>query len=359
MPTKPAKLRPSSKQSSLKAARSNPRALIPIDGKPIRKKARKAYEKARRDLDHARVQIEEFRTQHQPAFQRWINTNFGSQLTALRELREQVSEQQRLIAEVENYMWDHDVSEAVAYAAVQHRREQPVEADPKPAPDDNDDPGPGDTHAKARFKDLSDEEAYEKFAHAFEEVFGERLPPGFRPPKPSAKPTPTASVKDLYRTLVRKLHPDKQATMTAQMLEWWHEVQDAYAHNDTERLALILSQIELSQGETTAHTSVAMFQKLAAQIKVSLRELKREITQLRRDPAWKFSQGTEHGLLTHQTRFEFEEALGQLRLSFVSNEAVLRDWAEQATLWKERHARATSKTSTKRRSSPGQKEFGF
>ena len=352
MPTKPAKLRPSAKQSSLKAAR-NPRALIPIDGEPIRNKARKAYEKARRDLDHARVQIDEFRTQHQPAFQRWINTNFGSQLTALRELREQVSEQQRLIAEVENYIWNHDVREAVAYAAVQHRREHPEEADPT-LPHE-----PNSKKAEAEFDGRTEEEVFNEFIKDFEETFGQKFPPGFLPPKPSAKPTPTASVKDLYRTLVRKLHPDKQATMTAQMLEWWHEVQAAYADNDAERLAMLLSQVELSEGEPTSHTSVGMFQKLAAQIKVSLREVKREITQLRRDPAWKFSQGTEHGLLTHQTRFEFEEALGQLRLSFVSNEAVLRDWAEQATLWKERHARATSKTSTKRRSSPGQKEFGF
>ena len=255
---------------------------------------------------------------------------------ALRELREQVSEQQRLIAEVENYMWDHDVSEAVAYAAVQHRREQPVEADPKPAPDDNDDPWPGDTQSKARFKDLSDEEAYEKFAHAFEEVFGERLPPGFLPPKPSAKPTPTASVKDLYRTLVRKLHPDKQATMTAQMLEWWHEVQDAYADNDAERLALILSQVEMSEGEPTAQTSVAMFQRLVAQLKTNVREVRREISSSRRDPAWKFTEQTDYGILAGRVRLEFEDTLRELKFALTQYEAHLRDLADQAREIRER-----------------------
>lgn len=312
------------------------RALIPIDGEPIRKKARKAYDKARRDLDHARLQLDQFHTQDRPAFQRWMNTRFGQQVTALRELSRRVSEKQQLIAEIDHFVWEHDVSEAEAYAAVQHRREQPAQADPKPTPDDDDGPGPEDTHTKAGFKDLSAEEAYEKFADAFEEVFGERLPPGFLPPGPPPKPTPTASVKDLYRNLVRKLHPDKQATMTAQMLEWWHEVQDAYADNDAERLAMILSQVEMSEGEPTSQTSVAMFQRLVAQFKTSLREVRRQISASRHDPAWKFTEQADHGILAGRVRLEFEDALRQLNFTLTQYEAHLRGWSDQARELSER-----------------------
>ena len=116
------------------ASRPNPRALIPIDGEPIRKQARKAYDKARRDLDNARLQLDQFYTQDRPAFQRWMNTTFGQQVTALRELSRLVSEKQQLIAEIDYFAWEQGVSEAEAFAAVLRRREQPEAATPKTAP---------------------------------------------------------------------------------------------------------------------------------------------------------------------------------------------------------------------------------
>lgn len=331
----PAKPRLTARRSPSKTTPASPRALIPINGEPIRKQARKAYEKARRDLDQARLQLDQFHTQDRPAFQRWMNTTFGRQVTALRELSRLVREKQDLIAEVEDFVWEHDVTEAVAYAAVQHRREHPAEADPTPSPKD-DGPGSAGAHAKSRFKDLSDEEAYEKFAHAFEEVFGDRLPPGFLPPGPPPKPIQTASVKELYRTLVRKLHPDTQATMTAQKLEWWHEVQDAYAQNDAERLAMILSQIEMSDGEPSGHTSVAMFQRLTTRLKANLREVKRQLSSSRSDPAWNFSEQADSRVLAGRVRLEFLDALRQLNFTLAQHEARLRDWADQARELSER-----------------------
>ena len=129
------KASPASRRSKARparpASRPNPRALILIDGEPIRKKARKAYEKARRDLDNARLQLDQFYTQDRPAFQRWMNTTFGQQVTALRELSRLVSEKQQLIAEIDYFAWEQGVSEAEAFAAVLRRREQP-EAPPVP-----------------------------------------------------------------------------------------------------------------------------------------------------------------------------------------------------------------------------------
>lgn len=355
MPPRPAKPRPAAQRPAQTPAPPSLRALIPIDGEPIRKKARRAYEKARRDLDQARVQLDQFHTQDRPAYERWMNTHFGQQLTALRELGRQVSEQQQIIAEVEDYLWNHEVSEAEAYAAVQRRRARSAEASSGPPPDPGIPPDFAEQDAEAEWHGKSEEEAFNEFAKAFEEAYRQKFPPGFRPP---AKPAPAASVKELYRTLVRKLHPDKQAMMTAQKLEWWHEVQEAYVDHDAERLATILGLVELSEGEPNAHTNVALFQRLAAQLKANLRDIKRQLTQHRRDPAWRFQQHPDLGAMAVEVRLEFESALRQLNLIFSEHDARIRGWADQERRRGDR-SRRMGKTAAKRRSPPGHDEFEF
>ena len=358
MPPRPAKPRPSAQRPSQTPAPPSPRALIPIDGEPIRKKARRAYEKARRDLDQARVQLDQFHDQDRPAYERWMNTHFGQQLTALRELSRQVSEQQQTIAEVEDYLWNHEVSEAEAYAAVQQRRARSADARPGPPPDPDQPPDFAEQNAGADWHGKSEEDAFKEFVKAFEEAYRQKFPPGFRPPAKPAKPAPGASVKELYRTLVRKLHPDKQAMMTAQKLEWWHEVQEAYADHDVERLATILGLVELSEGEPSAHTNVALFQRLASRLKANLRDIKRQLTQHRRDPAWRFQQHPDLGAMAVEVRPEFESALRQLNLTFSEHDARIRDWADQEHRRGDR-SRRMGKTAAKRRSPPGHNEFDF
>ena len=358
MPPRPAKPRKSAQRPSQTPAPPSPQALIPIDGEPIRKKARRAYEKARHDLDQARVQLDQFHTQDRPAYERWMNTHFGPQLTALRELSRQVSEQQQTIAEVEDYLWNHEVSEAEAYAAVQRRRARSASAGPPPEPDRGNPPDFADPDAEAEWDGKSEEEAFNEFAKAFEEAYRQKFPPGFRPAAKPAKPAAAASVKELYRTLVRKLHPDKQATMTAQKLEWWHEVQAAYADHDAERLATILGLVEMSEGEPSAHTNVALFQRLAARLKANLRDIKRQLTEHRRDPAWRFQQHPDLGALAAEVRLEFESALRQLNFTFSEHDARIRDWADPERRRGDR-SRRLGKTAAKRRSPPNHNEFDF
>ena len=372
--------RPAFKPAPAHAQAPRPaRALIWIDGDPIRSKARKEYEKARRDLDKARVQIEQFRTQDVPAFGRWMNATFGPQLTESRELSRQLAEQSALLREIDDYMYVFGVGPGEAYAAVMHHREHPEETPPKPPPrggpgaprgpggpgdfmddegeDDEDEDGPG-------FDPRSDEAIYAQFAKAFEQAFGQPPPPGFRPPGPPPKPTRTASVKDLYRALVRKLHPDTQATMTPQKLEWWHEVQEAYADNDAERLEVILNLIEMSEGEPTAQTSVSLLKRIIARLKASLRDVKREVTEHRRDPAWKFTTRDDREVLAARIHRELAVQLEHLHHAYAADESLLRRYAADARRRAER-APFRAKTPPKRppppghQHPPGQNEFFF
>ena len=354
------------------------RALIWIDGDPIRSKARKEYEKARRDLAKARVQIERFQTQDQPAFTRWMNATFGQQLTETRELSRQLAEQGALLAEIDDYMFVFGVGPGEAYAAIMHHRAHPEDAPPQPPPrgdpggprgpggprsfmDDEDDEDKNDPN----FDPRSDEAIYEQFARAFEQAFGQTPPPGFRPPGPPPKPTRTASVKDLYRALVRKLHPDTQATMTPQKLEWWHEVQEAYADNDAERLEVILNLIEMSEGEPTAQTSVSLLKRIIARLKASLREVKREVTARRRDPAWNFTTSADRETLAARIHRELALQLEHLHRAYAADEIILHRFADDARRHTERIQARAKKPAPKRppppgpKRPPGQNEFYF
>ena len=90
--------------------------------------------------------------------------------------------------------------------------------------------------------------------------------------------------------------------MTVQKTEWWHQAQTAYAAGDVEQLEVILTLCEIGDSGTTAHTSASLLQRITAQLKNSLREIKRQITGQRRDPAWNFSRRTDHEALAVQTR---------------------------------------------------------
>ena len=106
------------------------RALVPVDGAGIRKKIKKDYEKALRDLDNSRRQLDQFQQKDLPQFSRWLNTHFGELLTELRELGRKISIDEGLIFQVENEMLFRGGSYARAYQRVMEFLENPRPPDP-------------------------------------------------------------------------------------------------------------------------------------------------------------------------------------------------------------------------------------
>src|ERR1039457_4407652 len=77
-------------------------ALVRVDGTDIRKKIRKAYEKALRDLENSRRLLDRFHQTDQPQFTRWLNSNFGGLLTELRELNQKLAADDAIVILVQN-----------------------------------------------------------------------------------------------------------------------------------------------------------------------------------------------------------------------------------------------------------------
>ena len=196
---------------------SGSRHLILGNGASVRKKARREYDQAKKKLDQARLEITRFKTEDCPAFDAWLHRTFGQTLTELRELNHQYQDKAQLMMEVEDICFTEQVSIGEAYRLALHRRAHPEEMPPPPK-------SHADAETKFRRKsanqefppdeDDGDEEGFAEFAQAFADIFGDKLPPGLKPPSFHPKPNANSRVKKLYRILVRKLHPDAHGQMT-------------------------------------------------------------------------------------------------------------------------------------------------
>jgi hypothetical protein len=207
-------------------------ALVRVDGADIRKKIRKAYEKALRDLENSRRLLDRFHQTDQPQFTRWLNSNFGALLTELRELNQKLAADDAIVILVQNEVLFGGSSYARAYQRVMELKENPEPPPPRPGggPErdvfeaGNEWGSPGDE------EELAEEFMNELFGTSRPgagsgEAHDSRMGPSARPAAPVLA---GKRLKELYRAVVRRLHPDSQREMTAQKTEWWHQAQAAY-----------------------------------------------------------------------------------------------------------------------------------
>jgi len=323
------------------------RHLVRSNGESVRKKARLDYDRAKTKLEQARREIERFKTEDDPAFRAWMHRTFGPLLTEMRELGRKHADLVTLIREVEMVAYYEEVDFSEAYRRVMRRREE-FEVEQKTGNARN-----GDSHGEEDFDgegwadgdEAPTQDDYAAFARAFEGVFGFAPPPQVEAfCNPEAPPPPPESpkgsrVKELYRILARKLHPDAQERMTPQKLEWWHETQEAYEENDEARLEMILGLCEMEEGARATHTSVSMLQRLTAQLKASLRSLTKELRRCRQDPGWEFSRNPNRAALEPTMRAEMEADVSQLRRDVEVAERQVKFWAREAAQPKRRGRR--------------------
>ena len=328
------------------------RALVLVDGTVIRKKIKQDYEKALGDLGHSRRILEQFHETDHPQFTRWLNSHFGALLTELRELNQKMAADEAFVFLVENEVLFGGGSYARAYKRVMEIQENPEPASPlneNGKPDGMRDSfwsgqDYGGDPLEALYNDLFDafgpgEDPMEHCGPPPRQRAGEASPPHI-----------SKRLKELYRAVVRLLHPDSQREMTAQKTEWWHQAQAAYEAGDAEQLEVILTLCEIGESGTTAHTSAGLLQRITAQLKSALREIKLQIAQLRRDPAWNFSGRTDHAAMADQVR---RGLLGELS-------AMRRQWMEtQELIAKWKAAAEKLKPSRRRRSPPPNPELPF
>ena len=119
---------------------------------------------------------------------------------------------------------------------------------------------------------------------------------------------------------------------------------------DEEQLEVILTLCEMGESGTMAHTSASLLQRITAQLRSPLREIKRQINRWRREPAWNFSKRTDHLALAEQVRRKLTGELMAMRRRWMETQEIIAQWKAAAERLKPRH---------RRKAQPPNPEFPF
>src|SRR6476661_8451115 len=262
-----------------------PAEIVVIDQAPLRRSVASQCSAAMTRLENVRSGWHKFEREDRPAFVRWRAREFGALLSKAREVEDQIRDAQALIHEVEMEMRRYFQDPRSAYHRVMYRRQNPGAATEPEYQGDR-----GSTGGTRKLSEFEQEALFQEWVQKFLgtnpakmddeaysatfEVFKSHM---FRAPAEEAKSRrwqkPTGKeripsnhsgeseeeeeimdsvdprVKELYRTLVRRLHPDLRADGSAVVSALWHEVQEAYGASDVARMELLLalSDIESEQ----------------------------------------------------------------------------------------------------------------
>jgi len=309
--------------------------LVLIDQGPLREAAAADCTRAMARLERARIGWHCFERKDKPAFIRWRAREFGALLSRAREIESQIRDSQALVHEVEMEMRRGFQDAHTAYQRVMFRRDNPSAAAGEgfEAPGEKDGASPrlSDFEKEALFQewvqrslgtnpDKMDDEAYattfEVFkTHMFRSPLEEAQPRnGYRP---AAKRRSTveleeegteevkvdARVKELYRILVRRLHPDLRADANAAVSGLWHEVQEAYAASDVPRMEILLALSDIESNQMGAQTSIGQMRLVLAELERACRALEKSLLEAEGEDAWNFAQtGSSSDLRTRVER---------------------------------------------------------
>src|SRR5437588_6341441 len=301
--------------------------VVLIGQAPVRRNAAADCTGAMARLEELRAAWNRFEREDKPGFVRWRAREFGPLLSELRDIEAQIRDHETLVHEVEMEMRRGFYDPPTAYQRVMYRRENPqAMADVWPTRSKQragEEPKLTEFEQEALFQDWVrkfigtnpdklDDKAYSMTFEAFKSHMFRNRPP--EPPpsqnfrraearrrrsaeEETAAPLIDPRVKELYRLLVRRLHPDLRADGSAAVSTLWHEVQEAYAATDIAQLEILLALSDIEADPFNEETTVAQMRAVVAELKRALFALEDNLRQARDDDAWDFARsGANAGL---------------------------------------------------------------
>src|SRR5436190_5760726 len=294
--------------------------LVVVDQLPLRRRSAADCSAAMARLDTLRSAWNRFEREDKPSFVRWRAREFGPLLSELRDMEAQIRDYETLVHEVEMEMRRGFYDPQTAYQRVMFRREN-MEPAPDPGPQprsrerNGEEPKLTEFEQEALFQewvrkvigtnpDKLDDAAYSTTFEAFKSHMFRSRPPE---PPPSQnfrraeqerrkraeeeRPAPASDprVKELYRLLVRRLHPDLRADGSAAVSALWHEVQEAYAAGDVARLEILLALSDI-ETKRTADQTLSQMHAVRSELLRALRALEKSLLEAEADDAWDFAR---------------------------------------------------------------------
>jgi len=353
------KINPTPAGSKKHADRTKFYPLLIVDNDPIRKKYIQAFKKISRELDRAKADWTAYEKEDKPAFRKWLNSTLGKELTLLRDTRDKVCEMEQLLDEIEDCKYRKRMTYYQAYEFVMKRRANPEhymdgnthdeDFDDEPCEEFSDDPycdfddeyTPDDEELRELFLSflesndpalrrelLKNKQLFEKVFLEFKENFFSNRPGTSSSGKnENNEESADTRIKELYRELVRKLHPDSRKETNERYDEIWYEVQEAYLNKNFERMEMLAALCDIHSGCFYETGSLSQLLKAQQEYKLQLKSLKSQTRSVKGDPAWGFSKKNDTGDIEKYIRRDLTESAEYLKYKLTEMEIILSRWS--------------------------------
>ncbi len=307
-------------------------ALIRLDISSVKKVLLLKWKKAERDFEKQQKEWDEYCNEDRPAYEKWLHATFGSRMTELRELHEQIRRKSWFIEQVECLSSMSGTSARKLYQELKEkatdgkslhdvladyiRELDDLDDDEDEIFDDEDcefadnnfDQGESRSFFEKLFgENLNDEddgdlkEEYNKIFEEFEKFFGNKTVRG--PSQPDIK-NKQARIRDIYRKLCFKLHPDTGCDFNAENSRLWHQIQDAYQKNDLDRLLAIQASVDMKQDPMASHISCTQILAVIDDFKTGLRSVRTLVSKAQKESSWRFLSWTDRQRCTAAGKIE-------------------------------------------------------
>lgn len=318
---------------------STVRSLVWVNMEPYLARERVQCEAVMTEIEKVRSQFDRFRTQSEPAYSRWFHQHFGEAVSRIRELAARALELERTVAAVQSEAMLSGDSERAAFQRLERMRAASAKID-EMRRDHAERTEQGQVNAKRsdlppeveEFLQMGFEQMFGDYElskrdraqmfEAFKQDFIDKL---YRDPsgtdhseqdrdthrrahrqkrsstaKPSARMTGRSTersketpeeirVKQLYRELARKLHPDVNDQLTQLERDLWHEVQAAYEARNLEQLETLAALVESGGGIGYARiTNLSNLRAIHQDLLNKLKSAQKSLRMAKRNIAWNF-----------------------------------------------------------------------
>lgn len=289
------------------------RALLVIDTRHLQNAAWAEFHTARKRLEKTARALHRHEEIDTPAFESWLHRTFPLLVTARRELHRDLAEKDRKIRAVQAMAFRSGRTVKRLWREQKERELNPDKREKAPEAD----PGP--------------------------EAGGSETDLPF-----ALKPAPIRSdtAREIYRRIVRRLHPDRGGVWTSARERLWHEVQQAWATGDTDWLSRLEVEWE-SANEVLGPTSpLSRLYRAIAEIDAARRDTERKLAAYRRALPWAFTlKASRRSLLEVRVEREFRAEIVSLRTHLKHLDAMIAAWEDDWT-------RADSRARPSRRRRP-------
>ena len=317
--------------------------LILLDISSVKKELLRKCKKAERDFEKQQKEWDAYCNKDRPAYEKWMHATFGSRMTELRELHEQIRRKGWFVEQVEclsdlsgktprklyqelqkkarDGMSLHD-------ALVEYVNEFNADAD-----DDIEDDEDLDEEFNKIFEELDEDgdlkEEFDKMFDDLEDIFDGKKKVVRDDPETRNQ---TARIRDVYRKLCFKLHPDTGCDFNAENSRLWHQIQAAYQKNDLDSLLAIQASLDMKQDPMSSHISCTQILAVIEDFKNGLRSVRTLIRNAQAESSWRFLTWSDKQRKAATRQLEQQLIHEQLTLKYEMEylESVERKWSRPA-----------------------------